>query len=367
MREDQLSGLGRFLSRHLAADPNSGPAVVEPLAGGRSNPTYFLRWGGHDLVLRTRPAGAPPGAHDVGREYRVLTALHPTPVPVPAPIAHCTDESIIGVEFYVMRRVEGRVVTTAAGAPDLVEPDRARLLGHAMIERLAELHRVDPAAVGLADLGRGNGYVRRQVERWANQWATQGTRSIPEYDELGRRLRRALELGAVDPVPIRPTVVHGDFNLGNLLIADAGSFGAHDVVRAVLDWEFATLGHPLMDLGVLLSYNGPYGHLLLDSEPLVSSRPPFPSPDELCELYARSSDYDLGRFDFFYVLGFYRTLIINEDVRRRHLAGELTGPNLENIGRGAQELGAHLLDVADRSAVPGLDGRVRTQHGKGTA
>lgn len=351
--------LSRFLAGHLdAVEADHGPAEVEPLTGGRSNPTYFVRWGGYDLVLRSRPPGAAPGAHDVAREYRVLTALDPTPVPVAAPIAHCLDESVIGAEFYVMRRVAGRVVTTATGAPDLVDAGRARRLGHAAVERLAELHRVDPAAVGLADLGRGDGYVRRQVERWANQWATRATRAIPEYDELGRRLRLALEVGAVDPTPIRPTVVHGDFNVGNLLVADAAAFGVgDDIVRAVLDWEFATLGHPLMDLGVLLSYNGPYGHLLLDSEPLVSSLPSFPSPDELCEVYARTSDYDLDSFDFFYILGFYRTLIINEDVRRRYLAGEMTGPNLDNIGRGAPELGAHLLDVANRSTVRGLNGR----------
>lgn len=353
-------GVQRYLSGRFPEGGDGTTVTLTPVSGGRSNPTYFVQYGDQDLVLRHPPlAEKSAAAHDVGREYRVLTALAETAVPAPEPVAYCDDPAFIGAPFYLMRRVAGRVVTRADGAPDLADTARATRLGAAMIDALLAIHSVDPAATGLGDPARGDGYVRRQAERWSRQWSERQQRSIPEYDEIGRRLVAALDAGTVDSAPPRPTLVHGDFNLGNTIVANADEFDDADtgVVRAVLDWEFATFGHPLMDLGVFVSYNGPRGHLLLDSPPIVSSLASFPSPDELVARYAEGSGLDVSAFDFFYVLGFYRTLIINEDVRRRVLDGELTVPGLADIGRGAPELAAHLLDVADRSPIPVFNGR----------
>ena len=168
---------------------SEAPLTLAPVGGGRSNPTYFVRWGEHEYVLRHPPTAVHgAAAHDIEREYRVLTALADTPVPAPTPVAYCADAEVIGVPFYLMRRVHGRVVTLAADAPDLGEPGRAARLGEAMIDALLAIHDVDPVLAGLGDPARGAGYVRRQAERWHRQWTAQQQRSIPEYDEVGRRL-----------------------------------------------------------------------------------------------------------------------------------------------------------------------------------
>jgi aminoglycoside phosphotransferase (APT) family kinase protein len=353
----------RRLADHLAREAPDvvGGAMIEAeqLSGGRSSLTYLLRLGDRDLILRCPPSAAATGsAHDISREYRVMSALNGTDVRVPRTVLFCTDASVIGVPFYLVSRVPGRVVTTAADAPDLAEPARAKALGAALIDGMVSVHAVHPEQIGLGSLGRPDGYVQRQAERWANQWAQRKQREIPEFDELGNRLLAALRLGTVKAAPDRTTLVHGDYNLGNVMIADAASFDHRSVLRAILDWEFATLGHPLMDLGLLISYNGPYGHLLLECDPLVSSAEDFPKPDELIKMYAAVSGRDVSAMDFFYVLAFYRTLVINEDVRRRYLDGETgTREGFEHMGRTAPIIARHLLEFADQSSIAGLNGR----------
>jgi aminoglycoside phosphotransferase (APT) family kinase protein len=357
--EDWTERLVSYLARELPGSAASGPVEAKPLSGGRSKLTFLVRAGEREMVLRCPPtAGSGGSAQDISREYRVMSQLGQTGVAVPQTILSCSDPAIIGVPFYLVSRVHGRVVTTAAGAPDLGEPARAKALGAALIDGLVSVHAVVPEQIGLGSLGRPDGYVQRQAERWANQWAERKQRDIPEFDELGCRLLAALRLGSVNSLPDRATLVHGDFNLGNMMIADAASFDRGPVIQAILDWEFATLGHPLADLGLLMSYNGPYGHLLLECDPLVSSNDGFPKPDEMVEMYSAASGRDTSDMDFFYLLAFYRTLIINEDVRRRYLAGETgTREGFEHMGRTAPIIAAHLLDFANRSAIAGLNGR----------
>jgi aminoglycoside phosphotransferase (APT) family kinase protein len=357
--EDWTERLAGYLAGELPGTGGGTGVAAEMLSGGRSSLTFLLRLGDRELILRCPPGPADGGsAHDISREYRVMRALNDTGVRVPRAVLSCTDPAVIGVPFYLVSRVHGRVVTTAASAPDLAEPARAKALGTALIDGLVSVHAVDPGQIGLGSLGRPDGYVRRQAERWANQWAERKQRDIPEFDELGRRLLAALDQGTVNVVPDRATLVHGDYNLSNVMVADAASFDRGPVLRAILDWEFATLGYPLMDLGLLLSYNGPYGHLLLECDPLVSSAESFPERDELIEMYATASGRDTSDMDFFYVLAFYRTLIINEDVRRRYLAGEADGrEGFEHMGRTAPVIARHLLDFANQSAIAGLNGR----------
>ncbi|HEY8565533.1 MAG TPA: phosphotransferase family protein [Beijerinckiaceae bacterium] len=212
-----------------------GPLTISQFKGGQSNPTYLLETPGRAYVLRRKPPGKLlASAHAVDREYRVLTALAAQGFPIAAPLAYCADETVVGTPFYVMAHVAGRVFWDPAmpGA----EPSERALVYDAMNATLARLHALDPAAIGLADFGRPEGYVARQVKRWSEQYRLSETETIPEMDRLMAWLPDAV------PPTARPALVHGDYRLDNLILrADAPE------VAAVLDWELATLGDPNAD------------------------------------------------------------------------------------------------------------------------
>lgn len=217
----------------------SGVASVEKFSGGQSNPTYRLDDGEHRYVLRRKPFGTLlPSAHAVDREYRLLNALHPTGFPVPRPIALCEDDSVIGSAFYLMELVEGRTLWDGT-LPDVPKAER-RAYYDAMIDTLAELHSIDPAAVGLGEFGRPGNYVARQVERWTKQYRASQTDDIAELEKLIEWLPRTL------PEQTRTSIIHGDYRLDNLIYAPDGA-----QVRAVLDWELTTIGDPVADFTYL--------------------------------------------------------------------------------------------------------------------
>ncbi len=222
----------------LAARFGTGQMRLSRALGGQSNPTWFLDYGPRRLVLRKKPSGPIlKGAHAVEREYRVLSALADTPLPVPRPVALEEAEAVIGTPFYLMERIDGRVFDDAA-LPGMAPAER-RAIYLAMAETLATLHRIDPAAVGLADFGRSHGYFERQFRRWGTQMdASPG----PLPAELAE-LRAAIGAGLPEDDG-RGTIVHGDFRLGNLIVHPD-----RPEVSGVLDWELSTLGHPLADLG----------------------------------------------------------------------------------------------------------------------
>lgn len=212
--------------------------TIEAVAGGQSNPTFFVRADGRAYVLRKKPGGPIlKGAHAVDREYRVLSALSETSVPVPKPVAFCDDTSVLGTEFYLMERLEGRVFHDAA-LPGL-EPDERRQIYLSMAETLARLHGVRPKEVGLGDYGRPTGYFERQYRRWLSQWQAAEGMEIPELDRLAGWLGDHLpeDDGQV-------AIVHGDYRIGNLIYHPS-----EPKVVGILDWELSTLGHPLADLG----------------------------------------------------------------------------------------------------------------------
>ena len=213
----------------------AGPLTVSQFRGGQSNPTYLLETRERRYVLRRRPPGALlASAHAVGREYRVLEALAATGFPVAHPLVHCTDEAVIGTEFYLMAHVDGRIYWDPA-MPDSTPAER-RGVYDAMNATLARLHGLDPKALGLADFGRAEGYVARQVRRWSEQYRASETQPVPEMDRLIAWLPDHLPTGT------RAAIVHGDYRLDNLIVQpDAPE------VAAVLDWELATLGDPIAD------------------------------------------------------------------------------------------------------------------------
>ena len=242
-----LARLEGWLNDNITGEPLE-LTDVQLIAGGRSNLTYRLTVsgpsGGRLLVLRRPPLGhVLPTAHDMSREFRVLSALAGTQVPVAPLVASCTDDDVIGAPFYVMEHVPGVVLRTRADTAVLTEPQAADL-SRCLADMLAAIHGVDVAAVGLGDLGRGAGYLRRQLDRWQRQWELSATREMPGYGELVDRLTAAL------PAEGDVTLVHGDFRLDNALV----TLSPRPRITAVVDWEMATLGDPLADLGLTLVY-----------------------------------------------------------------------------------------------------------------
>lgn len=219
--------------------PAGAPEIVH-VAGGQSNPTSFVTYGGRQMVLRRQPAGPIlRGAHAIDREFRVLGALHGTDVPVPAPIIYCDDRSILGTPFFLMERIEGRVFHDAA-LPELA-PDERYQLYLSMARTLARLHALRPDQIGLGDFGKPGNYFARQVARWGRQWREATSRDIPEIDQLEGWL-----LAHMPPDDGAEAIAHGDFRPGNLIVHPT-----EPRVIGILDWELSTLGHPLADLGFL--------------------------------------------------------------------------------------------------------------------
>lgn len=243
------------LAAHLTALYGPDQMRLERISGGQSNPTYFADWGANRMVLRKQPAGPIlPGAHAVDREFRVMAALHPLGVPVPRPLHFCADPKVIGTPFYLMERVSGRVFPDAA-LPEAAPAER-RALWAGLAQALAALHAVDPAAAGLADFGKPGDYYARQTARWTRQWQNSGAGPIPDLDRLADWLAHRLP-----PEDGRVVVAHGDFRMGNVMFHPTEAR-----VVAILDWELATLGHPLADVAFagLAWHTGPdeYGGLI---------------------------------------------------------------------------------------------------------
>lgn len=347
-----VEGLAGFMAEQGILEEGRRPEL-ELMAGGRSgNVTVLVRLPGRELVLRRPPLGDyDPRAYDVSREYRFISALKDSAVAVAAPVALCQDPGPIGAPFYLMERVEGRIVTGAGDAEDIIAAGELEQLCGMVVEELARLHSVDPATVGLGEVGRPEGFVARQVRRWTGQWEERRQRDIKELDEIGRRLRKVVELGSVALDPKRPAIVHGDFNLSNLILAPDDY-----AVRAVLDWEQATVGHPLVDLGVLMTHNGPWQDRILNVDDGIGSLAEYPSPDWVAERYAAISGEDISAIAFFHLLAVFKILVITEDVRERFEAGLAIGPQYEGLGNFAQEIAAEALEMASCSGVAGLSG-----------
>ena len=305
------------------------------IAGGRSNLTYEITDGDSWWILRRPPLGhVQATAHDMGREYTAMSALVPTDVPVPRTYAHCADPEILGAPFYVMERVIG----TAYRSAEQLEPlgaERTATIAGRMVDVLAALHAVDPAEVGLGAFGRPQGFLERQVRRWGVQLEGSKTREHPDADELHRRL--TARIPADDPAVVG--IVHGDYRLDNLLTGD------DDEVKAVVDWEMATLGDTRTDLALLLVYDRlaglPGSGLVSD----VSRAPGYPSPDNHLERYAAASGRDLGDMGFHLGLAYFKLAVILEGIHYRYLQGQTVGDGFDQIGAGFDPLVAAGLDA----------------------
>jgi aminoglycoside phosphotransferase (APT) family kinase protein len=318
-----LERLGTWFAQILGAGDRLQASLV---AGGKSNLTYVVSDGEQEWIVRRPPLGhVLATAHDMSREYRVMTALRDTAVPVPTTYAMCQDDSVVGAPFYVMERCVGTPYRKAAELGSL-GAGRTRTVSTRLVDTLAALHQVDPAAVGLGDFGRAEGFLHRQVNRWKKQLDASYVRDLPEADELYQRLSADI------PVESATGIVHGDFRLDNLLV------DAQDRVTAVLDWEMATLGDPLADLAMLLVYHRlaktAGGSLVADA----STARGYLGETEVIERYAAGSDRDLSRFGFYLGLAAFKLAAILEGIHYRYLQGQTVGGGFDNIGEAIHPL-----------------------------
>jgi aminoglycoside phosphotransferase (APT) family kinase protein len=314
-----LEPLTSFLEQ-AAPDLLDGPLEAELITGGKSNLTYAVTDGWRSVIVRRPPLGhVLATAHDMGREHRVMSALARTAVPVPQMYAACPDPDVIGAPFYVMEHVPGMPYRLAAELGRL-GTERVRGISERMVDTLVALHAVVPDEVGLGDFGRPQGFLGRQVRRWKQQLDASRSRDVPGIDELHAALAGA------EPTEGSPGIVHGDFRLDNLLVDDA------DAVRAVLDWEMATLGDPLTDVALL--------HAYLTMPTMVDSRavsdaslaPGFLTPDDVLARYGKASGRDLSDLAFHLGLAYFKLAVILEGIHYRYTQGQTVGAGFEAIG-----------------------------------
>ena len=314
-----LAALRRWLD---GAAPSllDGALTGELIAGGKSNLTYRVSDGATSVVVRRPPLGhVLATAHDMGREYRVISALQGTPVPVPETYAWCADESVLGAPFYVMSLVDGMPYRSAAELETLGER-RTREIGQRLVDTLGDLHLVDVAAVGLSEFGRPEGFLGRQVRRWGQQLDASRSRDVAGIDELWTRLGQHL------PPDSPGTVVHGDYRLDNVLVTPSGDIGA------VVDWEMATLGDPLTDVALLLTYQR---IAALGVGAGVSTAPQavgFPTRENMMRRYAARTGRDLGSLGFHEALACFKLAVILEGIHYRHVHGQTVGEGFAGIG-----------------------------------
>ena len=287
------------------------PLEFERIAGGHSNLTYRVGdRAGRCWALRRPPLGKRLGsAHDMGREFKVVSALGPTEVPVAPVVGLCEDESVNGAPFYVMEFVEGPVLRGVAEAAAFPEEADRRAIGERVADTLVAIHAVDPDAAGLGDLGRKEDYVARQLHRWQGQWEKSKTRELAAIDRVGERLAARI------PEQGPATIVHGDYRLDNMILTAAGE------VAAVVDWELCTLGDPLADVGLLMCYWPARGEETISLGEPANLAPGFPTREEIAERYAERSGRDLSQLDFYVALGYWKLAIILEGVYARYAAG----------------------------------------------
>jgi len=302
--------LGEFLDEH-GADGKGDTPVVTKIGEGRSNLTFRVERGGKAWVLRRPPMGdLPETAHDMMREHRVLAALADTPVRAPKPLVACSDTDVIGVPFYLMEVIDGIVIRGAP--PEQFGEDQRGPIGSEMIDALAELHLVKPDEVGLSDLGKPQGYTARQVSRWSKQWEFMSTRPLPDVEAVKTWLEENV------PSESPSAIVHGDYKLDNVVFAPQ----APPKLLAIFDWEMATLGDPLADLGYLMMFWPEEHEEQIGGLPQPTQHPGFSTREELIRQYEERTGFAMTDLNFYRTLALWKLAILTEGLYKRYLAGK---------------------------------------------
>ncbi|NIL82703.1 hypothetical protein RhoFasGS6_00036 [Rhodococcus fascians] len=324
-----LPGMNRVALERFLRDEGidvDGELTVEMISGGRSNLTYKVYDDTSTWVVRRPPtSGLTPSAHDMAREWAVTDALASTAVPVAETVAFDREGAVLGAPMTVVRFVPGRVVRTREDLRDLTDEQVADNAAE-LVRVLAELHAVDPAAVGLEKFGRPDGFVARQVATWARQWQTVKTRELPDVDRLHRALEAAVPTGSA------ASIVHGDFRVDNTIL------DAEDVssVAAVVDWEMSTLGDPLTDVALMCVYRQPVFDAVLGADAAWTSDR-YPSAADLVQQYAVRSGREVDNWGFYVALANFKLGVIGEGITHRALSGSDTGAGARNAAEATGE------------------------------
>jgi aminoglycoside phosphotransferase (APT) family kinase protein len=328
-----VGALHAWIIEHVPGSTGGAPPTVRQFPGGASNLTYLVSYGdaAGDLVLRRPPMGhKAASAHDMGREVTVQRRLRPHYGLVPDILGYCTDPAVIGSEFYLMERKRGTILRRDVPAGVLRDPDLTRTLAHTVIDAQADLHTLDPVVVGLDTLGRGPGYVGRQVSGWSRRYRDAMTDDVPTADDVMRWL------DANQPADVAQRLIHGDWRFDNLVLdldGDARLVG-------VLDWEMATVGDPLMDLGASLAYwvtaDDDPAFQLLRRQP--TDLPGMPTREEYVERYAGRTGLPVEDWRFYEVFGLFRLAVIVQQIWFRFRRGETTNPAFAGFGAGVNVL-----------------------------
>ena len=321
---------------------DSAPAMtVEQFPGGHSNLTYLLRFGHQEFVMRRPPFGpVPPRAHDMARECRILQALHPFFPLAPQPYVLCEDPSVVGATFYLMERRHGVVVR--ADEPDQLKDHRSarRSVSEAMVDALADLHLIDTEGNGLAALGKPRGFVERQVRGWSKRWKGSQTTDLPVMDQLALWLIERLP-----PEPERPSLLHGDFKLDNVMLN-----GKHlGRLVAVFDWEMSALGDPLVDLGILLAYwihTAPAAQR--HSLDAVTRRPGWFSREEILQRYAQRTGSDVSRIKFYEVFAVFKLAVVLQQIFYRYHRGQTDDARFADLDKRVDVLAQIASSLAEK-------------------
>ena len=327
------------LIEFLGAAGLEAPADLSamPIGDGHSNVTFALSTG---VVLRRPPRGPlPPSAHDVLREARLLRALDATAVRSPDVLAVCDDPGVIGAPFYVMERIAGDVITDSVPAA-LDSPEQHRRIADELIDALVELHATNWDAAGLDGFGKPTGYLERQLRRFNGLWEHNRTRELPQVEQVGGWLASRI------PESPPATIVHGDYRLGNTMFAA----GAPARLIAIFDWEMATIGDPLADVGyMLMQWTEPGDALGKFNLNNVTLRPGFPTRAELTAAYEERSGRSIQALDWYVTLALWKAVVFMEGNYKRALAGSTDDPYLQSFGEG-------VIEIADRALAVTRDG-----------
>ena len=336
IRPDERFDEGRvaaYLRKELPDIVGDAPITFEQFPGGKANLTYLARAGSTELVLRRPPLGpVAPGAHDMSREYRVLSVLHQAYPRAPRAHLLCEDPDVMGKPFFVMERRTGHVVRgewpEGIGADDRFR----RTVGENLVDALAELHLVDHEALGLSDLGRPDGFVGRQVAGWADRWNRAKDHEVPAMDEAARRLAAAV------PEPQAATLLHNDFKLDNTMIDERGA------IVAVFDWDMSTTGDPLVDVGTTLAYWSGGGVASFAAADAVVLGDVIGPPD-IVERYADATGFDLSGIDWYRALGLFRIAVIVQQIYIRWVRGQTRDDRFSRLGEIVPPMAAAAVDL----------------------
>jgi aminoglycoside phosphotransferase (APT) family kinase protein len=313
---------------------------VEQFPGGHSNLTYLVRFGDREMVLRRPPFGpVPPRAHDMAREFRVIAAVHPHFPLAPEPYVLCEDTSVIGSVFYVMERRRGITIRTEEPAPIANDVELRKRISGSVVDTLADLHAIDVIAHGLDALGKPAGFVARQIRGWTERWHGSKTSDVPEMEALASWLETHTPADVA-----RPSLVHGDYKLDNVMLDDAQP----DRMVGVFDWEMSAVGDPLVDVGILLAY---WVHVASVNDPtlgIVTTRPGWFDRDELLARYAARSQRDLGNIALYEVFAVFKLAVVIQQIYARYVRGQTDDPRFAALGERVASLASIAAALAGK-------------------